>query len=291
MIEKFIQYIQFEKRFSTHTIKAYQTDLDQFYQYIHDHYEIKETKEINHHIIRSWIVLLIETSISTRSVNRKLSTLKSYFKFLLKEDLIEKNPMQKIIAPKSSKRLPVFIEQDSMDLLLDEIGFGEGYSAARDKIIIELFYATGMRLNELINIKISDINFTTKTIKIFGKRNKERLVPFGSEFYVNLLQYAELLKNEYPESAYFFVTNKGEKLYEKFVYRLVNTYLSKVTTINKKSPHILRHTFATHMLNSGADLNAIKEILGHSNLSATQVYTHNTIEKLKLIYNHAHPKA
>jgi len=291
LTEKFIQYIQFEKRFSKHTIKAYQTDLDQFYQYLYDHYEIKENKEINHHIIRSWIVLLIETSISTRSVNRKLSTLKSYFKFLLKEDLIEKNPMQKIIAPKSSKRLPVFIERDSMDLLLDEIDFGKGYSAVRDKLIIELFYATGMRLNELINIKISDINFTTKTIKIFGKRNKERLVPFGSEFNFNLLDYTASLKKEYPDSVYFFVTNKGEKLYEKFVYRLVNTYLSKVTTINKKSPHILRHTFATHMLNSGADLNAIKEILGHANLSATQVYTHNTIEKLKSIYNHAHPKA
>jgi len=291
LTEKFIQYIQFEKRFSTHTIKAYQTDLDQFYQYLDVHYDINDTKEINHHIIRSWIVLLIETSISTRSVNRKLSTLKSYFKFLLKEGLIEKNPMQKIIAPKSSKRLPVFIDQDSIDLLLDEIDFGKGYSASRDKIIIELFYSTGMRLNELINIKISDINFTTKTIKIFGKRNKERLVPLSSEFNFNLLDYTESLKKEYPDSTYFFVTNKGEKLYEKFVYRLVNTYLSKVTTINKKSPHILRHTFATHMLNSGADLNAIKEILGHANLSATQVYTHNTIEKLKSIYNHAHPKA
>lgn len=199
--------------------------------------------------------------------------------------------MQKILPPKSSKRLPVFIEQDSMDLLLDEIDFGEGIWAMRDKLIIELLYSTGIRLNELINIKTEDINFSSKIIKIFGKRNKERFVPLNTVLSSGLLNYAELLRKEHTKCPYIFVTNKGEKIYEKFVYRLVNAYLSKVTTINKKSPHILRHTFATHMLNGGADLNAIKEILGHANLSATQVYTHNTIEKLKSVYNQAHPKA
>jgi integrase/recombinase XerC len=291
LTEKFIQYIQFEKRFSTHTIKAYKTDLAQFYSYVNSLYQVFDTKEINHHIIRSWIVSLIENSINSRSVNRKLSTLKSYFKFLLKEGLIEQNPMHRIIPPKSSKRLPVFIESESMDLLLDEIDFGEGITALRDKLIIELFYITGIRLNELINIKISDINFAANTIKIFGKRNKERYVPLNIEIGIRMQEYLTLLKTEYPESIYLFLTNNGKKLYEKFVYRLVNSYLSKVTTTNKKSPHILRHTFATHMLNSGADLNAIKEILGHANLSATQVYTHNTIEKLKSVYNQAHPKA
>ncbi len=291
MTEKFIKYIQFEKRFSTHTIKAYQTDLSQFYLYVRNQYQIHKASEIDHHIIRSWIVSLIEHEVSTRSVNRKLSTLKSYFKFLLKEGLIDQNPMQRIIPPKSSKKLPVFIENDSMDMLLDELDFGEGMAAMRDKLILEIFYLTGIRLNELINIKIPDINFTSKTIKIFGKRNKERYVPLSKETTIKMQKYLTYLKNEHPETTYFFTTNKGKKLYEKFVYRLANSYLSKVTTINKKSPHILRHTFATHMLNSGADLNAIKEILGHANLSATQVYTHNTIEKLKSVYNQAHPKA
>lgn len=291
MTDKFLQYIQFEKRFSDHTIVAYKNDLSQFYRYLDEAYSIKNASEINHHLIRSWIVFLIEKSISSRSVNRKLSTLKSYFKFLLKEGLIEQNPMQKILPPKSSKQLPFFIEQESMDLLLDEIDFGEGIKAMRDKLIIELFYSTGIRLNELINIKIIDINFSSKIIKIFGKRNKERFVPLDAELGENLFNYIKLLYTEHTSNIYAFVTDKGDKLYEKFVYRLVKSYLSKVTTINKKSPHILRHTFATHMLNSGADLNAIKEILGHANLSATQVYTHNTIEKLKSVYNQAHPKA
>ena len=291
MKDKFIQYIQFEKRFSTHTILAYKNDLCQFYLYLNEYYEIKNTKDIDHHIIRSWIVSLIENSISSRSVNRKLSTLKSYFRFLLKEGLIDKNPMQKILPPKSSKRLPVFIEQESMDLLLDEIDFGKGITAKRDKLILELFYSTGIRLNELINIKITDINFTLRIIKIFGKRNKERFIPLSYELCALMQDYVKLLKDKHTNNTYLFVTNKGDKLYEKFVYRLAINYLSKVTTINKKSPHILRHTFATHMLNSGADLNAIKEILGHANLSATQVYTHNTIEKLKSVYNQAHPKA
>ncbi len=209
----------------------------------------------------------------------------------MKDGLINQNPMQKILPPKTSKRLPVFIEQDSMNLLLDEIDFGEGINAMRDKLIIELFYTTGIRLNELINIKLADVNFSAKTIKIFGKRNKERFVPINSDLSQNLYNFIELLNSEHTNNTFIFVTNKGDKLYDKFVYRLVKLYLSKVTTINKKSPHILRHTFATHMLNSGADLNAIKEILGHANLSATQVYTHNTIENLKSVYNQAHPKA
>lgn len=291
MVEKFIQYIQFERRFSPHTIQAYKTDLDQFYNFLNTHYEISDIKATDHHIIRSWIVSLIEASVSTRTVNRKLSSLKSYFKFLLKEGILIENPMQKVLPPKSSKRLPVFVDEDAMNILLDEIEFGEDFNGNRDKLIIELLYFTGMRLNELINIKIEDLNFVKKTIKILGKRNKERILPLNFKIVSRIKDYMVLRDEENTLENYLFITNSGKKLYEKFVYRVVNSYLGMVSTINKKSPHILRHTFATHMLNNGADLNAIKEILGHANLSATQIYTHNTIEKLKTVYNKAHPKA
>ncbi len=291
MVEKFIQYIRFEKRFSSHTIKAYKTDLDQFYDFLSSNYEISKTEDIDHQTIRSWVVILIEASVSTRSVNRKLSSLKSYFKFLLKEGILTENPMQKVLPPKSSKRLPVFVDEDAMNILLDDISFGEGFNSKRDKLIIELLYFTGMRLNELINIKIEDINFINNSIKILGKRNKERIIPLNFMIVNSIKDYMELRTQEHASGNYLFVTNSCKKLYEKFVYRVVNSYLGKVSTINKKSPHVLRHTFATHMLNNGADLNAIKEILGHANLSATQIYTHNTIEKLKSVYNKAHPKA
>lgn len=291
MVEKFIQYIQFERRFSPHTIQAYKTDLDQFYNFLNTHYEISDIKATDHHIIRSWIVSLIEASVSTRTVNRKLSSLKSYFKFLLKEGILIENPMQKVLPPKSSKRLPVFIDEGAMNILLDEIEFGEDFNGKRDKLIIELLYFTGMRLNELINIKIEDLNFVKKTIKILGKRNKERILPLNFKIVNRIEDYMVMRNEENTQENYLFITNSGKKLYEKFVYRVVNSYLGMVSTINKKSPHILRHTFATHMLNNGADLNAIKEILGHANLSATQIYTHNTIEKLKRVYNKAHPKA
>ncbi|MCP4551930.1 MAG: tyrosine-type recombinase/integrase [Bacteroidetes bacterium] len=291
MVEKFIQYIRFEKRFSSHTIKAYKTDLDQFYDFLSTNYEILKIEDVDHHIIRSWIVVLIEASVSTRSVNRKLSSLKSYFRFLLKEGIHTKNPMQKVLPPKSSKRLPVFIDEDAMNILLDDISFGEEFNSKRDKLIIELLYFTGMRLNELINIKIEDINFINNSIKILGKRNKERIIPLNSMIVNSIKDYMELRTQEHASENYLFVTNSCKKLYAKLVYRVVNSYLGRVSTINKKSPHVLRHTFATHMLNNGADLNAIKEILGHTNLSATQIYTHNTIEKLKSVYNKAHPKA
>jgi len=286
--DRFLRYIRDEKRYSIHTLKAYQSDIEQFYAFIDSH-EISEAKYITHHIIRSWIVDLIETSNSNRSVNRKLSTLKTYFKFLLKEGEIKINPMLKVLPPKTSKRLPVYLEQDSMDLLLDEVDFENSYCGLRDKLIIELFYATGIRLNELSNLKISDINFVNLTLKVLGKRNKERLIPFDQKLASLILEYLESRKELDPDSQYLFLTKKQEKIYDKLVYRIVNSYLSKVTSLTKKSPHVLRHTFATHMLNHGADLNAIKEILGHANLSATQVYTHNTIDKLKSIYKTAHP--
>ncbi len=288
--ERFLQYIKDERRLSFHTISAYRNDLKQFFDFLSE-FNISEIKDVNHTIIRTWVVSLIDNGVSNRSVNRKLSTLKSFYKYLIKTGSVKENPMFKVVAPKTSKRLPVFVEEDSMKFLFEEIEFENNYEGLRDKLILELFYATGMRLNELINLKYSNIDFGNKCIKVLGKRNKERIIPLDIKLYDTINIYIKKRKEINTKEHYLFVTIKGEKIYEKFVYRIVNSYLSKVTTITKKSPHVLRHTFATHMLNNGADLNAIKEILGHSNLAATQVYTHNTIEKLKSIYKQAHPKA
>ncbi len=291
--ESFLNYLKFEKRYSLHTIKSYQNDLDDFYaftQQIENNFDITKT---DFKLIRSWIVNLIENDISPRSVNRKLSTLKSFFKYLLRHNIIDTNPLNKILAPKNQKRLPSFVEQSQMDNLLDNIDFGDDFKSIRDRFIIELFYFTGIRLSELINLKVNDFNLHGKNIKVLGKRNKERIIPTCVETENSFKKYL-ILRNNIPNAGnteFLFITDKGDKLYEKFVYRVVNKYLTYVTTIEKKSPHILRHTFATHMLNNGADLNAVKELLGHANLSATQVYTHNTFEKLKKIYNQAHPRS
>jgi integrase/recombinase XerC len=237
---------------------------------------------------------MMEEGHTARTVNRKITTLKSFFRFLVKEGEIRENPMSRVIAPKTSARLPVFVEQESMINLFEGIDFGTGYTAGRDRLMMELFYATGMRLSELINLKGTDLDMYSKLLKVTGKRNKQRLIPL-TENMVSLLGHYLVLKREtFPgekDDSYLLLTNKGEQLYPKMVYRTVHYYLDQVTTISKRSPHVIRHTFATHMLNNGADLNAIKEILGHANLAATQVYTHNTIEKLKSIYKQAHPRA
>ena len=291
---KFFQHIQFEKRYSYHTITAYKKDINQFFLFLKEHYEIIDEKKIDYLIIRSWIVELMENGLSTRSINRKLSSLKTFFKYLIREEKISVNPMLKVTSPKTSKRLPEFVEKNKIDFLLNDVDFGDDFTAIRDKTIFEVFYATGIRSSELINLKEQDIDLKRLTIKVIGKRNKERIIPFSYKLNDLLEIYLEKKHKEISGSdmsTYLFVTIKGEKMYAKLVYKIINSYLSKVTTLTKKSPHVLRHTFATHMLNNGADLNAIKELLGHSNLSSTQVYTHNTIDKLKSIYNHAHPKA
>ena len=284
----FLEFIQFEKRFSNHTLVAYSNDLEQFLSYLKITYEIKSTTEINHTIIRSWVVSLMEQKITPRSVNRKITTLKTFYKYLLRQNIVAENPMLKILSPKTSKRLPVFIEKEKMDTLLDDTMFDDDFEGQRNKLIIELFYATGIRLSELINLKQSNVDLYLCQIKVLGKRNKERIVPFNSILKEQIEHYLKLKDNINED--YLFINKNGKKLYEKFVYRIVNTYLTQITTANKKSPHVLRHTFATHMLNNGADLNAIKELLGHANLSATQIYTHNTVEKLKNIHKQAHPK-
>ncbi len=242
-------------------------------------------------MIRSWLVWLMEHKITPRSVNRKLTTLKSFYRFLIREGIVDENPMRKIISPKTSKRLPVFVERDKMDLLLDKIEFGTDFEGRRDRLILEMFYSTGMRLSELVNLSDTDIDFHNGNIKVLGKRNKERLIPFCKKLEVLIRDYIVVKEETFGQVPDLFVNHKGKKIYPKLVYLIVKRYLGEVTTLVKKSPHILRHTFATHLLNNGAELNAIKELLGHANLSATQVYTHNTIEKLKTIYKQAHPKA
>jgi integrase/recombinase XerC len=285
----FLEYIQHEKRLSIHTLTAYTGDLSQFIEYLTIQYEIQNISEINHTIIRSWIVALMEKKIASRSVNRKITTLKTFYNYLLRQGVVSVNPMLKIQSPKTSKQLPVFVEKERMDQLLDNREFGDDEDGLRNKLIIELFYATGIRLSELINLKLNNVDDHLRQIKVLGKRNKERIIPI-SRYLLDLMGNYQKSKTIINDE-FFFTNKKGEKMYDKFVYRIVNSYLSQVTTIDKKSPHILRHTFATHMLNSGADLNSIKELLGHANLSATQVYTHNTVEKLKNVYKQAHPRA
>jgi integrase/recombinase XerC len=286
--DEFLKFIQFEKRYSKHTLVAYANDLNQFFTYLATTYEIKEPEEIKHTIIRSWIVSLMEQKITPRSINRKITVLKTFYKFLLRQNTVNQNPMLKILSPKTSKRLPVFIEKEKMDNLLDNIEFTDDFEGQRNKLILELFYATGMRLSELINLKQSNIDLYLCQLKVLGKRNKERIIPFSNNLKKQIQQYIALKKDGNDEL--LFTDKNGKPMYAKQVYRLVNAALSQVTSADKKSPHVLRHTFATHMLNNGAELNAIKELLGHANLAATQVYTHNTVEKLKNIHKQAHPK-
>ncbi len=290
----FLSYIRFEKRFSPHTITAYQNDLEQFQTYVFATYGEVSNKEISHIQIRSWIIKLMEDGMSPKSINRKLSTLKSLFQFLLKKEKIELDPMLKVISPKTGKRLPAFVEEQKMDLLLEEITFPEGFKGLRDKLLLEILYQTGIRRSELIHLQISDIDFQNQLIKVLGKGNKERLIPINRQLRLLINDYLALRKTTFPELleiGQLFLTDKGKPMYPKFVYNLVKKYLSYVTTQEHRSPHILRHTFATHLSNNGADLNAIKELLGHSSLAATQIYTHNTIDRLKEIYQQAHPKA
>jgi len=290
-INEFINYLKFEKRYSEHTIIAYQNDIEQFYLF--NNIEKQNIVIQDHKNIRSWIVFLMDQKISTRTINRKISTLKTYYKYLQKQQIIDSNPIDKIINPKNYKKLPIFITEQKMDDLTSPKMFNDNFEGIRNKLIIELFYNTGIRLSELINLKTNDIDFIKKTFKVLGKRKKERIVFLSNQLIDLIKQYQniQLQSFEIFDRQFLIITNNGNKTYPQFIYRIVKNNLSKITSNHKRSPHILRHTFATHLLNNGADLIAIKELLGHSSLAATQIYTHNTFEKLNNIYNQAHPRA
>jgi integrase/recombinase XerC len=292
-LESFLDYLRFEKRYSPHTLSAYQSDLTQFSIFLEKDFELSVPEESTHIMIRSWVVHLMEEGIEARSVNRKITAVRSFFKFMMRQGIVKLSPMLRIQGPKTPSRLPVFVEEDKMDDLLTKVDFGEGYEGVMKKLIVELFYDTGMRRAELINLKIKDVDFYRSSLKVLGKRSKERMIPMGSTLKAGLEAYLKLRRGiQTPEGEDFLLVHaNGKKLDANFVYSMINFYLGMVTTLDKRSPHVLRHTFATHMLNHGADLNAIKEILGHANLSATQIYTHNSIEKLKNIHRQAHPKA
>jgi integrase/recombinase XerC len=294
-LARFIQYIQFEKRYSPHTVSAYQSDLDQFIRFLNTPEEtITHPSEITHHLIRNWMVAMMSDDITARSITRKIATLRKYFKFLLQEGIITHNPASKINTPKSPKNLPVIVEDTKLTQMLDDNEvFSHDFKGVRDKLVIETLFGTGMRLAELLGVKETDINIYEGTVKVLGKRNKQRIIPINNELKLLIAEYLELKKNQNfnNNSLTLLVTDKGADAYPKLIYLIVQKYLSYISTQNKKSPHVLRHTFATSLLNRGADLNAIKELLGHANLSATQIYTHNSVERLKSIYKQAHPKA
>lgn len=291
--ESFLQYLKIEKRYSPHTVRSYSIDLDQFELFLAGQGLPSEPSDVTSHDIRAWIVSLMETDYSSVSVHRKISCLRVYFRYLRKEGILKSDPFQKVVLPKRKKTLPVFIEEKAMASLLDDFSFGDDFAGVRNKTIIEMLYLTGMRRSELIGLRDEDIDLQEGTVRVTGKRNKQRIIPLVKPFIKNLNAYIKM-RDEYLAgrvSEWLFITDKCEKIYDKYIYNIVKGYLSVVTTADRKSPHVLRHTFATHMLNHGADLNSIKELLGHANLSATQVYTHNTFEKLKKIYKQAHPRA
>jgi integrase/recombinase XerC len=289
--DDFLSYLRFEKRYSPHTVVSYDNDLKQYQLFC----EQAGSSEfvLDSSMIRLWIVSLLKRGISARSVNRKLSTLKTFSRYLIRQGVITVNPLNKVLKPKMSKRIPSFVDEDKLNEFLDNYEFGDDFAGKRNQLIIELLYQTGMRRSELTGLKLSSFNFGESQIRVLGKRNKERLIPINNDLGRRLKEYLEIRQESFSSenSDWLLLTSKAQPVYPKMVYRIITEFLKMVTTLDKKSPHVLRHSFATHLLNRGADLNAIKELLGHANLSATQVYTHNSFEKLKDIYKQAHPRA
>lgn len=290
-IQRFLRYLETEKRSSEHTIKSYALDLEQFSTFMHAEYGESDVSQSATMHVRSWLASLREKGMSAKSIHRKRSALSTFFKYLRRSGVVSSDPVAKTRSPKMEKRLPVFVEEKGMSRLLEKAQFPDDLSGFRDQVILILLYETGMRLSELIGLTDGDLEFIKNHIRVLGKRNKERLIPLREET-INLLNdYQEKRRAEWGSGTdALLVTDSGLKLYPRFVYRKVNYYLGKVTTLEKRSPHVLRHTFATHMLNNGAQLNSVKELLGHASLAATQVYTHNTIEKLKRVHELNHPK-
>lgn len=291
-VRSFLDYLKYERRYSVNTLVSYETDITAFFEYLQNQFDESDISEISHNMARSWLASLKNSRLSPRSINRKISTLKSFFKYHLRAGTIDHSPMTKVISPKVSKRLPVFIKEADTEKLVSTVNaFTEDWKSLNAKMIISIFYATGMRLSELITLKTKQIDFSRGHIKVLGKGNKERIIPVSKSLLTDVRKYEHAKKKEFEQcDDFFLVTDKGKKLYPKYAYLLVNKHLGAAATLDKKSPHVLRHTFATHLMNNGADLNAVKELLGHSSLSSTQIYTHNTIEKLKSVHKKAHPR-
>lgn len=294
VVNHFLDYLKFEKRYSEHTIIAYEEDLHQFFTYLQEQFGMQEPalKEIAPSFIRSWLASLKEAKNTAKTINRKISSLKSFFKYHLRTGELEQSPMATIVSPKIPKRLPVYVEQKDTNTLFQHVEFPDTWAGKTDRLILAIFYNTGMRRSELVNLKESQVNAAANNIKVLGKGNKERLIPVSAALIKEINEYITAKQTiEAANRVYLLINEKGRQVNAPYVYNAVKAYLSLVTTVDKKSPHVLRHTFATHLTNNGADLNAVKELLGHSSLAATQIYTHNTIEKLKDIYKKAHPKA
>lgn len=292
LTDSFLDYLQYERNYSEETIKSYREDLRQFEEFAREEIGDSAPSEVKAELVREWIVSLMDRGYTSTSINRKLSSLRSFYKFLLRKGEVAVNPLQKITGPKNKKPLPAFLRESDMDRLLDEVDFGEGFKGCRDHMIIEMFYATGVRLSELIRLDNKDVDFSSSLIKVTGKRNKQRLIPFGEELKIAMTEYVDVRNEAVPvRTDAFFVRENGERLSRSIVENLVKRNLSKVVTLKKRSPHVLRHTFATTMLNHDAELGAIKELLGHESLATTEVYTHTTFEELKKVYNQAHPRA
>ncbi len=292
--QEFLSYIRYEKRLSHHTLTAYGHDLEQFGQFMTEQFSGTPPQAADFRQIRAWIVSLVEAGLDKTSINRKIATLRSFYGFLLRRKHIDADPTLKIQALKTSRKIPVFVEEKPMATLLDEVEFADDFTGLRDKLVLELLYGTGIRLSELIGLKTTDVNLYERTITVLGKRNKHRIVPLTATLYelVQVYLTQKATTHPGPEAAlYLIVSDKGVAAYPVLIQRIVKRYLSLVTTLEKRSPHVLRHSFATHLLNQGADLNAIKDLLGHSSLAATQIYTHSSLEQLKKTYDQAHPKA
>ncbi|MCB0430179.1 MAG: tyrosine-type recombinase/integrase [Flavobacteriales bacterium] len=293
MLARFLSYLQIEKRYSPRTLVSYHKDLNQFSSFLDSTFGVLDLTDVNHMMVRSWLANLAGQQMTAATINRKISTLKSFYKYMHREGLVKVNPMQKVVSPKKPKRIPEYLETEQVEKIWSDTDFGDGFEGARDRLILEIFYGTGMRLSELLGLKDGDVDYFNGSLKVLGKRNKERIIPITKDLSALIKDYVTIRNQTFPGDKLpaLLVTAKGAPLYSKFVYNLVNRVLSEVTTRQKRSPHVLRHTFATHLLNAGADLNAIKELLGHAGLAATQVYTHNTVEKLKSVYKQAHPRA
>ena len=290
--ESFLNYLRFEKRCSDHTVVAYKKDLGQFDEFMSQTVGDFDYTAVTNKHIRGWIVSLMEARQTPKTVTRKITALKSFYKFLMRQELVDTNPADGVITPKIRKKLPVYVQEKNLNALLDNGYFSSDFTGIRDNLIISFLYGTGIRRAELVKLKDSDIRIQESLIRVLGKNNKERIIPYPRPLNILIQEYIEARDKEFPEKCgYLFVTDKGEPVYEKLIYRVVTKNLSMVTTIEKKSPHVLRHSYATHLLDNGADLNAVKELLGHSNLAATQVYTHSSTEKLQRVYKQAHPRS